>query len=501
MVLWLLMSGLSQGQDAAPLHGYRFGHFENISDPERSANNVRRHLATAERLGVPIEAYLHRGEHQAAWYALHAPDVIEALRAPGVTLAYHPHGVHPFTDLAEALYALPWDEAVAGFTRLETCAVDYTTAAMDCTRRGGAAAVAEILDRPISAVAYSGVDAVATWVYTRVLGIPVVGDSKEPMATFSGPPVDLYWHMGALVISVPAEAKIEGYAEQERVLALRRLAGPGPRLFSMLASDKADRHDVNDLIDQRYQPGVSTFATVRPAPSELNPTRKIERYWSLQESALRTADAQLVRATGGRWVTSESLLAMVEPPAELLSAALLDEGAAAVAGGLGGVEVTLSDRWISHADLYEGLRDALLAWRTTGALPESVTVSGILGPIGEPLAAPWPVGGAAARQPVAVETLLAALAGAPADRVPYTLSVGADQDPLTPVEQLMALAVAYRAAHAGTPLSHISRSADAPWPVPDGVRGGRRTNLSRWDWYTRLQFWTTKRARWRTSAP
>ncbi|MFT5680879.1 MAG: hypothetical protein ACI8RZ_001785 [Myxococcota bacterium] len=496
MVGWLLMIGLSQGQEASPLYGYRFGHFENIADPQRSAENVRRHLELARQQGVPLEAYLHRGEHQAAWYAEHAPDVLTALRDPSITLSYHPHGVRPFTDLVNDLKSLTWDEAVAGFERLETCAIDYTTSAVDCTQKGGAAAVVEILGRPLSAVAYAGVDAVATYVHTQRLGIPVRGDSKKPMGTFSGPPVDLYWHMNTLVISLQDDAKLEGYVDRDQVIALRSLTGPGARLFGMLATDKVERHDINALIDERYQPGISTFSAVRPADSELNATRKIDRYWSRQTSALSDADSLLVRPTGGTWVTSATVIDMVHPPAEILTTADLDVGTAAVASGLGGLEVALSDRQISYADLYAGLRDALVAWRVDGALPESVSVAGILGPIGEPLTGPWPTGGAAARQPVAVEVLIDALAAAPSDRVAYTLPVGEGQDPLTPVEQLIAMASAWRALHAATPLSHIPRLDTAPWPIPSGVRGGNRTNLSRWDWYTRLQFWTTKRARW-----
>ncbi len=495
MVGWMLLMGTVLGQDA-PLYGYRFGHFENIADPQRSAENVRRHLEHARRAGVPLEAYLHRGEHQAAWYAEHAPDVLEALRDPSVTLAYHPHGVRPFTDLVADLKSLTWDEAVAGFERLETCAIDYTTAAVDCSKKGGAAAVAEILGRPISAAAYSGVDAVATYVFTHRLSIPVRGDSKSPMGTFSGPPVDLYWHMGALVISLQPDAKLEGYSDRDKVSALRSLAGPTARLFGMLASDKADRHDINSLIDTRYRPGASTFSSVRPAASELNPARKVARYWSLQESALSDADSLLVRPTGGSWVTSASLLERVAPSVEVLSQTDLDAGAAAVASGLGGLEVVLPERRISYADLYEGLRGALLSWRAEGALPASVTAAGILGPIGEPLTGPWPTGGAAARQPIPVDALLDALSAAPADRIPYTLSLGSGQDPLTPVEQLVALAAVWRGLHDGTPLSSVERMETAPWPIPQGVRGGHRTNLSRWDWYTRLQFWTTKRARW-----
>ena len=56
MMSWLLWSGSVMGQDTSMLYGYRFGHFENISDPERSAANVRRHLDLVRRQGVPIES-------------------------------------------------------------------------------------------------------------------------------------------------------------------------------------------------------------------------------------------------------------------------------------------------------------------------------------------------------------------------------------------------------------------------------------------------------------
>ncbi len=494
MVLWL---SAASGQAAAPLHGYHLAHFEHISDPERSAENIRRHLALAKERGVPIDAYLHRGEHQAAWLAAHAPDVLSALRDPNVTLSYHPHGVRPFTDLAAALHDLPWDEATAAFERLETCAVDYTTAQTDCSRPGGARATAEIVGRPIGAAAFGGVDAVPTWVYTRRLGIPVRGDSKSRMATFSGPPVDVYWHMGALVISVPADGRLPPYAQAQQVDALSALRGPAPRLVSVLATDKVERPDANRLIDQRYRLGESTLAQVRPRPGELSKPGKVARYWELFETALRAVDRRMVRATDGSWLTSADLLERVVGAAETFSAAQLDQAAAAVQTSLSGVEVELPDRRVSHADVYEALRLALLSRRATGALPASVTTAGILGPIGEPLRGPWSTGGPSARLPVPERLLIDALSAAPADRVAWQLPAGEGQDPLSPVEQLVAMAALYRSLHAGHPLTELPRLDRAPWPVPGGVRGGRRTDLDRWDWYTRLQFWTTKRARWR----
>jgi hypothetical protein len=93
--------------------------------------------------------------------------------------------------------------------------------------------------------------------------------------------------------------------------------------------------------------------------------------------------------------------------------------------------------------------------------------------------------------------LLEGLAAVPPDRVAASLPAGPGQDPLNPVEQLAAMASAYQSIRAGSPPESIARLPEAPWPVPGGVRGGQRTDLDRWDWYTRLQHWTTKRARWK----
>ena len=251
----LLLCGLSLGQDA-PVYGYRFAHFENISDPERGAANIRRHLEMAQEQDVPLEAYLHRGEHQAAWFAEHAPDVIEALRDPErVSLAYHPHGIRPFTDLNAEVKTLIWDKAVHRFHQLETCAIDFTTAAVDCSKKGGVAALTDLVGRSVTAVAYNGVDAVSTYVHRHMLGIPVRGGSKSPMVSFEGPPVDLYWHMGALVISLESSSRLGNFVDEEDLAALSTLRGAEPRLFGFLASDNScPCHQFRALANFRVKP-------------------------------------------------------------------------------------------------------------------------------------------------------------------------------------------------------------------------------------------------------
>lgn len=489
---WLIWSRLLLAEPTAPWVGYRFGHFENITDPQRSSDNIRRHIALSQSLNVPIEAYLHRGEHQSAWFEANAPQTLEALRDPLVSIAYHPHGIRPFSDLVSALHDRPWEEAVAGFEQLERCAVDYTTAAVNCQQVGGLQAVIDIVGRPVDSVAFSGLSAVSTQVYRHVFGIVVQGDSKSRRVSFVGEDVDVYWYMDSLVISVPARARIAGYAGADAIDALSQRSQDRTHLFSMLATDKVEYSAANRLVDQRYRPNISTFDDVRPQSSEWIPSRKIEQYWTLQEQALRAA-SDMLTASGGDWVNSADLLSLVRPSAEVLTLADLDQGCAAFDPSLPHVEIPLTDRHISLADLYGGLRTTLLHWNTHRQLPEEVHVGFILGPTGDLRAS----GERTPPPPTSTAAFLEALASHSTAQIPWALTVDSNQPPLNPVEQLEAMVRLYTSIRQGAPLDLLPRPDQSPWPVPGGIRGGKRTDLSRWDGYTMLQYWTTKRARWR----
>jgi hypothetical protein len=143
----------------------------------------------------------------------------------------------------------------------------------------------------------------------------------------------------------------------------------------------------------------------------------------------------------------------------------------------------------------------------------------LLGPIGDQTGA-RAVG--AARGPVTGKALLAAIP-AKTDRVPYQLTVAdAGSDPILATEAVWLMAKLYASIAAGSgvpatidrptvslrleplgaPPLRIARKGGGEGRPAAGAppRGGARPTTgatSRWDWYTELQWWTAKPARWR----
>lgn len=223
-----------------------------------------------------------------------------------------------------------------------------------------------------------------------------------------------------------------------------------------------------------------------------------------------------------------------------LSAAELDAASAVLIGALAAspdglpMEIELdADRGLSAAELHFALTDALTAHASTGALPTSLTsrTEG-RGPIGDP----FPDGvqpSGAGRAPLDVDALVAWLSSRrDPDAVPLTLApgtfalvrtptlggfasrrmivLGADQDPVNAAELTWLMARLYRQLYAGRSPTQLDRLASAPWPVP--AKAPKRASCmpgatpdmqrcSRWAWYTQLQYWTAKRARWSWRAP
>lgn len=485
-----------------PLWVRVFSHFEYLADRDASAAAIRRQAALLAELGIPAEQNLHRGEIQAAYFAERAPDVLEALRAHEI--AYHPHPMPPYRDRTDALRDLPWDEAVAKFRELERCAVDFSTGALDCDRVGGAAAVTALLGEPLVAVCDGGPYAVSGYVWRTDYGIRTrlgssdqrrTEDEAEAARGLFGEDVAAYWYMGALVWKNTLATKVNpDPADVSAMVAGAR--GDGPVVIAVVGTDKVAWPGANEYAAELWRPGMRPEDLI-PPPDRLWPTSRREAYWQRFAATLRLLRDEVRRRPGSRFLTPTDALALAEAPTGTWTRADVTDAARRLSGGFDRppLETLVAGRPWSLVDVWEGLARAVVAWRTTGRLPDRVEITGILGPVGDPMTAPAP-GDPARRRAVAPDVLAAAVPDA-FDRVPWALSVGPDQDEVLPAEQIVLLArlvVALDADGTGA----IDRPTTAPWVVPSDLperRPGFRTR--RWGFYTELQYWTAKRVRWK----
>jgi hypothetical protein len=507
---------------AEPLYFRVFSHYENIVDVEEGVDDIRAQTDALRSLGLVAEHNVHRGEHQAAWWADHAPDVIDRLREPSVSLAYHPHPMRPFTDTIIGMSNLPWDQAVAAFTEFESCAVDFGTGAVDCKRPGGAVAARQIIGKPFDSVCDGGPWAVATYVWTKVFGIPTQLDTGVPQLDgLFGDGTYAYWYMGQLVLKHPNVAQVTVWDQRTTGDVLAQLPGDGPKIVTLLGSDKLHFPEGNEYASERWTAGASV-AQLRPTPDLLTPPGK-RLVWLEKFKSFAKAFAKEATRTGGAVVTGRTLLDRVAPVSERLTRAELDRAAAAWVAATTDrppLGVDVDGRVLSSADVYDGLARALVAYRDRGEPPASVDVPGtLLGPIGDQTGA-RAVG--AARGPVTGKALLAAIP-AKTDRVPYQLTVAdAGSDPILATEAVWLMAKLYASIAAGSgvpatidrptvslrleplgaPPLRLARKGGGEGRPAAGAppRGGARPTTgatSRWDWYTELQWWTAKPARWR----
>lgn len=479
-----------------PVYVRPFSHWENIAAPEDGADIMRRQMAIIDKLDVRVELNFHRGEFQAAWMAIHAPDVVSKIKQHRYEVAYHPHPVRPFTDIVAGMSNMSWDDAVAAYTDLERCAVDYATAEVDCSRPGGAEVVKSVFGKPLVGVANGGPDAVATYVYKHVLGIPTQLDSGTASYDDIFGDAYMYWYMGQLVFKNPGFARWKVFAERPVGPAVAALPGEGPHLLSVVVSDKLWNTTINEQIDAAWYQGA-TLASV--APTNRSPVGKVNAWLDRYERVLRDLKGQAKRSGGGYLHTSE-VLALVHPVEETLSAAELHTAAEAylaqtaqrpplgVSAGPGKV--------ISLTDLYEGLVKSLAAYRETGAVPAQVTTTGLLGPIGDRA-----VPGGAGQGTLAASDLLVALPQL-TDRVPIRVDVGGAGGSIYATEMLWLLSRLYVQVRDGTPDAALQRSSSVLRLEPQGSpiptqRSDTAKRGSRFDGYTVLQYWTAKPVRWR----
>lgn len=514
-----LLLGLSLAQAAdTPVYGRIFSHFENLTDLEAGARDILELTSFLESEEMVAEHDLHRAEHQAAWFAEHQPAVIRALQQPTIELGYHPHPTTPFTRVIEGMADLPWDQAVAAFAEFESCAVDFRTSEVDCSRPGGASLLQEIVGKPLTSVNNGGPHAVSTYVYREIYDIPTQLDTGSPSwDDVFGADTYLYWYMGQLVMKHPRAAQLTTWTDSPPAAVARSLPGEGPHVISLLGSDKMAAPSANEYLNENWVPGRSTPESLRVPASQRNPAGKRQQWIERYRRHARDL-ARLAQRSGGEILGPTRLLELVHPPIEPLSRAdLLDLARQlnAHSGRQLPLGLPVGERVISLADAWEGLARALVSYRDGGALPESVIAQGIDGPIGDLVGPRQMMRGH--REPLEGETLLAAIPRIE-ERVAFELVVPEGAAPLYASEALILMArlllrvesddelgpiprteLPLRLDPEGARLSSTSRGPQSA----AGARGARGRGrggpaaTSRWDGYTLLQWWTAKPARWR----
>lgn len=490
-----------------PIYPRFFSHIEFLEDREASADAIVKQARLLSARGIPAEQNLHRGEVQAAWFAQHRPEVIELLRDPAIDLAYHPHPMRPYTDLIRRFADLPWDEAVVAFSEFERCEVDFSSGTMDCSRSGGLQRLEEVIGRPVTGVCNGGPDAIPGFVFGHQRGIPIrLGDGVDRAADPSQPKAEplfgretyAIWYMGQLVLRHPAGARtlMMDVSVATTTRMIEALDPTIPHIFGVLGSDKISAPGANEAADARYRQGV-TLEQLRPGPDLLTPPGKVASYWSNLGPMLDYLQREVGRRPPSRFIRNADLPQLFVPAADTLSRAELKMLAdmLAVDAPLP-IELPVGDRTVSLADAWQGLSGALLIWQGIGALPDTVAVGGLLGPIGDPLL-PGPPD-PARRAPVLPLALLGQLkVGLKADRVSYELAGAPGQDPIFAAEQLRLFAELYRQVDAGGSPGPLTRPLAPPTLVPAGAPVKAPALRRRWGWYTAMQYWTAKRARWR----
>lgn len=344
---------------------------------------------------------------------------------------------------------------------------------------------------------------------------------------------------------------------QRAQVTLAAASGTGPTLVTLHGSDKVRAPSQNDVplcadLDPEPLGCYRAYALCSTRPPDLyprsftTPTYKsdcyVESYFDVYAGVVDFLRTQpRVEFVSTRRLLGLDGARIFDPAPVELTAAELDAAAATLIAALNASPVGLpmeieidAYRGLSAAELFFALADALIAHAGTGALLPSVTSRPeTLGPIGDPFpAGVQPAGGG--RDPVAVEALVAWLANrAEPDTVPLELAPGTitliraptfgglatsrlatvlarDQDPVNAAELTWLMARLYRQLHAGGDPTQVQRLASPPWPVP--VETPKRASCmadatpdmqrcSRWAWYTQLQYWTAKRARWAWRAP
>jgi hypothetical protein len=522
-------------------------HFENITEMNEGGDLVLEQLQLMERLGLPGEVDLHRGEHQARYYELLRPDIIEALAETTLNLGYHPHLIEPFLSRVDDLEHMSWNDAVAGMRAQTECPIEVRSGEIteNCaaTGWGGLRRVIEVLGRNdlVGATSDGGINAVPTYVLGRDYGVRV--QNTGSYESFPEPEVRFFWYMGTLVVKGPACNKSDWWTTFDALAdTLDAIPGPETGFLTILGSDKARAPGMQDwAIEHWEQDATDLFDLFPPVCASRGdcPASADEAYtadcWC--ENEVDDLDDCMPNGTHGlasdacfdaylprfedlltafsshprvEFVGSADLAELVRPAGARLTMDILDLAASRLINSYDArandgevprpmVEVPAGDTYLSLTNLYEGLLRSLLGYQTNGRFAADVRTNGtLLGPQIDPEDCP---ADKVAQVSVPLRRLIGTL-DPDAEFVTAAASLVIDGTEYTfnAPELLYLLAKAYRQLRrTGGELNRVTvaRPAVRPCPRPTGTPFDDDADLTAWEWHSSMQHWTTQRTDFR----
>ncbi len=304
------------------------------------------------------------------------------------------------------------------------------------------------------------------WHWYRDQGLP--SEYGDPAWNYFGRDIYLLWHMGRLTFKNPEETY------------WMSLEGP-----------------------KRTRQLLRTLPRCRPSFTKI----LIEEPVADMGAAIQVALDWIADHPNSAFVTRKLLEEKVGPATGTLDAATLETGARYLilewdGGPPDGMRVG-EDAWWSLADGLEALAKAVAVTRDGGNLPDSVEVTGIYGPRGEPEEQIYHPGSTSLvtlrRSDVAAaaDAVVQVLAAEKEPFLPLVFRVG-DQD-INVAEFLLALAQTYVMARDGSAAETVTVSSRRMWPAIGEGEAAAFQALSATEplplFYDQMQMWTVKPAR------
>lgn len=515
-------------------------HFENTTNIAEAADDVLAQVEIVDRLGLPGEVDMHRGEHHARWYEQNRPDVLSAILASDLQLGYHPHMIEPFQSRVDELTDLSWDDAVAGQRDLAGCPIEFLSGEVDesCGRdTGGLARLRSIMgtEQFVGITSDGGINAVPTYVFSKDYGISV--QTTGSYRTFPTPDTPFFWFMGTLVITGSAINKDDWWATYDQLEPeLDAISGSEIGYITVLGSDKLRAPSLQDWAVEHYVEGDTDMFDLYPPecasqrdcpeggddpaladcwcvsdPPDLDDCMPgigfasetcIAEYFTRFDQLLRDLQANpRVEFVGPR-----ELFNRVHPAGASLSPDDLSDAATRLVRVYERttpegepprppVEVQAGETFISLTNLYEALLRSLQRYRDNGSFPQNAIAQGeILGPPAEPQQCN-------SRSLPTVDIPASRLVNRlnlDSEFVPVevSLTLDAGEQTLGAAEILYLLAKMYlELEENGGQMGAVAvaRPPIRPCPRPTGAPGDDDEQLSAWEWHTAIQHWTTKR--------
>lgn len=496
-------------EDKKPIFFFAFGHhYLGGGGTYPPAQDVEEFAAILTRYGVKGTFYFD-GIHVERLQT-EDPGFFARFNALGMSLGYHGEETHgPYPVLVDYLYpglssdasfitGRSWDEAVRAIEERYSHAIEHGPidpvshqmdvhlgGRSDLSRIGGLALVQQAFGRDVDIITTHSLEAApAGYAFARLSRSQVVQatppvaahyfqiirqpDLERPAMALAGEDARLFWYMNRL--------NTKEYGEDEVMVFLGTSTAQAKE--KLVALDRQRVH----LVTFVMMPGPGTS----------------KGYF---EEMIRYLATEFVPADGhSRFVTPRDMLALAEGQNERpLTARMLQEVAGYLVERWQGrppdwVHVSQGD--FSLVNAFEGLGLALAGYRAKDRLPDHVSNTGLLGPIGEPQEVTRAATGSirlADLLPAAEKTLTEARVADP-PRVPMMVVVGGRS--LNAAEFILVMARAYLALATGqAPEAVPAEPAEITPPYADVLQATFHPADERPLWYSKLQLWTVKPAR------